>query len=188
MFSIVDRYKLWNCAAFGCDDDNGGGGGSSSSSDKDDKPSGVGAGNKLSDGSTSLGSVSATGQYAGDGFEWKQNPNTNALTRVYTGANANAGLGTDVITGGTSDKDTKEVIANISLNEGTAFAGSAASATDGNLLNLITDGTTGASDSYADQVGVTDFTPAVTYDSTQTGLLTLHYETHRRLRKHRLRH
>ena len=27
MFSIVDRYKLWNCAAFGsCDDDNGGGG------------------------------------------------------------------------------------------------------------------------------------------------------------------
>ena len=38
--------------------------------DKDDKPSGVGAGNKLSDGSTSLGSVSATGQYAGDGFEF----------------------------------------------------------------------------------------------------------------------
>ncbi len=135
MFSIVDRYKLWNCAAFGCDDDNGGGGGSSSSSDKDDKPSGVGAGNTLPDGSTSLGSVSATGQYAGDGFEWKQNPNTNALTRVYTGANANAGLGTDVRSGGTSDKDTKEVIANISLNEGTAFAGSAASATDGNLLN-----------------------------------------------------
>ena len=96
MFSIVDRYKLWNCAAFGCDDDNGGG--SSSSSDKDDKPSGVGAGNKLSDGSTSLGSVSQMGQYAGDGFEWKQDPNTNALTRVYTGANANAGLGTDVIT------------------------------------------------------------------------------------------
>jgi hypothetical protein len=170
MFSIVDRYKLWNCAAFGCDDDNGGGGGSSSSSDKDDKPSGVGAGNTLPDGSTSLGSVSATGQYAGDGFEWKQNPNTNALTRVYTGANKNAGLGTDVKMGGTSDKNTKEAIANISLNEGTAFAGSAGSATDGNLLNLVTEGTTGASDSYADQVGVTDYNPVVSYDSTQTGV------------------
>lgn len=137
--------------------------------DKDDKPSGVGAGNKLSDGSTSLGSVSQTGQYAGDGFEWKQDPNTNALTRVYTGANKDAGLGTDVKTGGTSDKKTKEAIAKISLDEGTAFAGSAASATDGNVLNLLTDGTTGASDSYADQVGVTDFTPAVTYDSKATG-------------------
>ena len=40
-------------------------------------------GNTLPDGSTSLGSVSATGQYAGDGFEWKQDPNTNALTRGY---------------------------------------------------------------------------------------------------------
>ena len=137
--------------------------------DKDDKPSGVGAGNKLSDGSTSLGSVSQTGQYAGDGFEWKQNPNTNALTRVYTGANKDAGLGTDVKSGGTSDKKTKEAIAKISLDEGTAFAGSAASATDGNVLNLLTDGTTGASDSYAAQVGATDFTPAVTYDSKATG-------------------
>ena len=123
MFSIVDRYKLWNCAAFGCDDDNGGGGSSSNdsgggSSSSNDNNNGVGAGNTLPDGSTSLGSVSQTGQYAGDGFEWKQNPNTNALTRVYTGANANAGLGTDVITGGTSDKDTKTVIANISLTRG----------------------------------------------------------------------
>ncbi len=135
----------------------------------DDKPSGVGAGNKLPDGSTSLGSVSQTGQYAGDGYEWKQNDNTNALTRVYTGANKNAGLGTDVVMGGTSNNNVKEVIANISLNEGTAFAGSAASATDGDLLNLFTEGNFGASDSYADQVGATGFAPAVTYDSTQTG-------------------
>lgn len=145
---------------------------SSSNEDKDkddDKPSGVGAGNTLPDGSTSLGSVSATGQYAGDGFEWKQDPNTNTLTRVYTGANANAGLGTDVITGGTSDKNTKEVIANISLNEGTAFAGSAGSATDHSLASLVTTGDSGASDSYADQVGVTDYNPVVSYDSTQTG-------------------
>ena len=137
--------------------------------DKDDKPSGVGAGNKLSDGSTSLGSVSQTGQYAGDGFEWKQNPNTNALTRVYTGANKDAGLGTDVKTGGTSDKKTKEAIAKISLDEGTAFAGSPASATDQSLVSLVTTGDSGASGSYADQVGVTDFTPAVTYDSKATG-------------------
>ena len=57
--------------------------------DKDDKPRGVGAGNTLPNGNTSLGSVSATGQYAGDGFEWVQNDNTNALTRVYTGAGKN---------------------------------------------------------------------------------------------------
>ena len=174
MFSIVDRYKLWNCAAFGCDDDNGGGGGSSSdsgggSSSSNDNNNGVGAGNTLPNGNTSLGSVSATGQYAGDGFEWQQQPNTNALTRVYTGANANAGLGTDVIMGGTSDKDTKTVIADISLKEGTAFAGSAGSATDGNLLNILTDGTTGSSASYADQVGVTEYNPVISYDSTQTG-------------------
>ena len=170
MFSIVDRYKLWNCAAFGCDDDNGGGSsGGSSSSSSNNNNNGVGAGNTLPDGSTSLGSVSATGQYAGDGFEWKQNPNTNALTRVYTGANANAGLGTDVISGGTSDKDTKTVIANISLNEGTEFAGSAASATDHSIGSLLTTGDSGASASYADQVGVTEYNPVVSYDSTQTG-------------------
>ena len=58
------------------------------------------------------------------------------LTRTYTGANEGAGLGQDVIAGGTSDKATKEAIANISLNEGSSFAGSASSATDGDLLNL----------------------------------------------------
>ena len=137
--------------------------------DKDDKPRGVGAGNTLPNGNTSLGSVSATGQYAGDGFEWEQKPGTNALTRVYTGANANAGLGTDVRSGGTSDRDTKTVIANISLNEGTAFAGSPASATDQSLVSLVTTGDSGASDSYADQVGVTQYNPVVTYDSTKTG-------------------
>ena len=44
MFSIVDRYKLWNCAAFGsCDDDNGGGGndsggGSNNNNNNDSTP------------------------------------------------------------------------------------------------------------------------------------------------------
>jgi hypothetical protein len=31
-----------------------------------------------------IGAVSETGQYAGDGFEFVQKDNTNALTRVYT--------------------------------------------------------------------------------------------------------
>ena len=140
------------------------GGGSSSSSssssnkdkDKDDKP-------------TTLGQVSQTGQYAGDGFEWVQNDNTNALTRVYTGAGKNNNLGTNVITGGTSDKNTKTAIANISLNEGSAFAGTAASATDHNLGSLLTTGDSGASDSYAAQVGAVNYTPNITYDSTKTG-------------------
>ena len=86
----------------------------------DDKPSSGGAGNTLSDGSTSLGQVSETGQYAGDGFVWKQNETTNALTRVAVdGDEFDNNLGTDVIMGGTSNNNVKEVIANISLNEGT---------------------------------------------------------------------
>ena len=43
MFNIVDRYKLWNCAAFGsCDNDNGGGGndsgGGSNNNNNDSTP------------------------------------------------------------------------------------------------------------------------------------------------------
>ena len=74
---------------------------SSNNNNNNNNTSGVGAGNQFDDGTTSLGSVSATGQYAGDGFEWQQNPNTNALTRVYTGANEDAGLGTEVFVAGT---------------------------------------------------------------------------------------
>lgn len=160
MFSIVDRYKLWNCAAFGCDDDNGGGG-SSSSSDKDDKPSGVGAGNKLSNGNTSLGAVSQTGQYAGDGFEWQQNPNTNALTRVYTGANRNAGLGTDVKIAGASSSSEKNAIAAISANEGTVFATTPASDSTG--IPFVDPAIP-----FTESEGIS-YTPVVTYDATQTG-------------------
>jgi len=36
------------------------------------------------------GAVSAGGQYAGDGFEWKRSENGNYLTRTYTGVNKNA--------------------------------------------------------------------------------------------------
>ena len=111
-----------------------------------------------------VGSVSQTGQYAGDGFEFVENEG-GYLTRTYTGANEDAGLGLDVIAGGTSDKATKEAIANISLNEGSAFAGSAASATDGDLLNLLNPDIegTGRSGSYAEQVGQVDYTPTITY-------------------------
>ena len=143
------------------------GGGSSSSS------SSSSSSNSSDDDNNSpntLGSVSQTGQYAGDGFEWVQNDNTNALTRVYTGANEGAGLGTDVIAGGTSDNDTKAVIANISLNEGSEFANSASSSTDNSALDIFrAEEDKVGSGSYAEQVGVTNYTPTITYDSTSTG-------------------
>jgi len=107
--------------------------------------------------------VSSTGQYAGDGFEFVENEG-GYLTRTYTGANEGAGLGQDVIAGGTSDKATKEAIANISLNEGSSFAGSAASSTDGSILDLFRDEEDKVgSGSYAEQVGVVDYTPTLTY-------------------------
>jgi hypothetical protein len=56
------------------------------------------------------------------------------------------------------------------LNEGSAFASSAASATDGSILDLFRDEENKVgSDSYADQVGKIDYTPDITYDSTKTG-------------------
>ena len=126
--------------------------------------------NDSSSSPATLGSVSQTGQYAGDGFEWVQNDNTNALTRVYTGANEGAGLGQEVIAAGTADNATKAIIADISLNEGSAFANSQTSATDGSGVNLVrSDDNQVGSDSYADQVGTVDYTPTITYDSTQTG-------------------
>ena len=149
-------------------EDNDGGGGRDRDRDRD-RDRNVGAGGKFSDGATSLGSVSASGQYAGDGYEWVQNEGTNVLTRRYTGANTDAGLGTDVRTAGTSDKDVKETIAKISLDEGTEFAGSRASSTDDDFLSFVFTGDSGGSDSYADQVGVPDYTPVISYDPTLTG-------------------
>jgi len=130
------------------------GGGSSSSSssssnkDKDDKP-------------TTLGQVSQTGQYAGDGFEWVQNDNTNALTRVYTGAGKDNNLGTDVKIAGASDKNTKNAIAAISANEGSVFATTNASGTTG--IPFIDE-----PKSFAEEQGIS-YTPTITYDSTKTG-------------------
>ena len=130
------------------------GGGSSSSSssssnkDKDDK-------------STTLGQVSQTGQYAGDGFEWKQNDNTNALTRVYTGVGKDNNLGTDVKIAGASDKNTKNAIAAISANEGSVFATTKASGTTG--IPFID-----PAKSFTEEQGIS-YTPTITYDSTKTG-------------------
>jgi hypothetical protein len=123
---------------------------SSSSSDKSSKDT--------------IGQVSSTGQYAGDGFEFVKNEG-GYLTRTYTGVGKDNGLGTDVIAGGTSDRDTKEKIAQISLDEGSEFANSAASATDGSVLDIFrSDEDKVGSSSYAEQVGApiaeTDFSGA----------------------------
>lgn len=132
----------------------------------DDKPAPQ-AQAKTSSGKDTIGAVSSTGQYAGDGFEFVENEG-GYLTRTYTGANEGAGLGQDVISGGTADKNTKEAIANISLNEGSSFAASPASATDGDLLNLFNPDIegTGRSGSYAEQIGQIDYTPTLTYGAS----------------------
>ena len=82
------------------------------------------------------------------------------LTRTYTGKGLDNGLGQDVLFGNTADKDLKETIAQISLDEGSAFAASPASATDipANEIGIPT-GFFPESDSYAEQVGQADYTP-----------------------------
>ena len=111
--------------------------------------------------STTLGQVSQTGQYAGDGFEWVQNDNTNALTRVYTGKGKDNNLGTDVKIAGASDKNTKNAIAAISANEGSVFATTKASGVTG--IPFIDE-----PKSFAEEQGIS-YTPTITYDSTKTG-------------------
>ncbi len=142
----------------------GGGGGGSSSSDDDDKPAQKPT---LTKADNTIGQVSKTGQYAGDGFEWVETTTsggTQFLTRTYTGAGKDNGLGQDVRFGNTAQRDEKEAIAQISLDEGSAFAASPASATDipANEIGIPT-GFFPASDSYAEQVGQTDYKPTVKY-------------------------
>ena len=60
MFNFMDRYKLWNCAAFK-DDGGGGGGGDSGGGGGDDKPAPK----------NTIGSVSKTGQYTGSDRDWE---------------------------------------------------------------------------------------------------------------------
>jgi hypothetical protein len=120
-----------------------------------------------------LGSVSATGQYAGDGFSWvSHGTNENGsemLTRTYTGANKDAGLGTAVsVAGNDGNNKNKAKIAEISMKEGSPYAASKSSATDGDFLEFIKSGfkSFGASDSYAAQVGNTNYTPNPNYGFT----------------------
>lgn len=148
MFNFMDRYKLWNVAAF--KDDGGGGGGDSGGGD--DKPAAK----------NTIGQVSKTGQYAGDGFEWVDNGGY--LTRTYTGAGKDNNLGQDVIAGGTADKNVKEAIATISLNEGSQFAGTQGSVTDYDALDIFrSDENKIGSDSFAEQVGVDNYEPSIVY-------------------------
>ena len=175
MKTLLDLLNFGPQIAFG-GDDSGGGGGSPSSSD-DDKP----AKPTLTKADNTIGQVSKTGQYAGDGFEWVETTTSGGsqfLTRTYTGAGKDNGLGQDVRFGNTAQKDEKEVIAQISLNEGSAFAGSKASATDipANDIGIPT-GFFPASDSYAEQVGRTDYKPTVKYIDSEPAATKTFAET-----------
>ena len=143
---------------------------SSSSSSGTVTKSTVTAGNSASSsGAKTMGQVSDTGQYAGDGMEWVKEEGTNALTRTYTGVGKDNNLGTDVIAGGTADKNTKEAIASVSLNEGSTFASSPGSATDGSVLDLFRDEEDKVgSGSFAEQTGVVDYTPRLTTSAPST--------------------
>ena len=156
----------------------GGGGGGSSSSSDDDKPAKK---SSLTKADTTIGQVSKTGQYAGDGFEWVETTTsggTQFLTRTYTGKGKDNGLGQDVRFGNTAQRDEKEAIAQISLNEGSAFAASPASATDipANDIGIPT-GFFPASDSYAEQVGQTDYKPTVKYIDSEPAATKTFAET-----------
>lgn len=136
--------------------------GTGTSTSTDTSSSGSVTGTSSSDTSTSddtsstIGQVSSTGQYAGDGYEWKQNPG-GYLTRTYTGAGKDNNLGTDVIQGGTAGSQLKEKIAAISLAQEnkpeTVFGETRASATDLPFLDLFRSKENWVgSASYADQV------------------------------------
>ena len=168
---------LFDPRVFGEPSGGGGGGGGSSSSDDDDKPAQKPT---LTKADNTIGQVSKTGQYAGDGFEWVETTTsggTQFLTRTYTGAGKDNGLGQDVRFGNTAQKDEKEAIAQISLNEGSAFAASPASATDipANEIGIPT-GFFPESDSYAEQVGQTDYEPTVKYIQPVTGGLGVNFD------------
>ncbi len=128
---------------------------SGSSSSSDDKPQPQ---------AKTIGQVSKTGQYAGDGFEFVENEG-GYLTRTYTGAGKDNGLGTDVFHAPTSgDDNVRNAVAQISLNEGSEFAGTQASVTDYDALDIVrSPENQTASSSFAEQSGVENYTPTITY-------------------------
>jgi hypothetical protein len=136
------------------DSDGGGSGGGDDKKEKKSKPK-------------TSGQVTSTGQYAGDGFEWVDDPSKNYKTRTYTGVGKNNGLGQSVSVAGASDNKTKARIAGISLGEGSPYAGSKSSATDGSFGNFFKTGSFGASDSYAAQMGNNNYTPTVGFTANK---------------------
>ena len=170
-YSLENPFFSWQFDRRVFGEPGGGAAASSSKDDDDDKPAKKPT---LTKADNTIGQVSKTGQYAGDGFEWVETTTSGGsqfLTRTYTGTGKDNGLGQDVRFGNTAQKDEKEAIAQISLNEGSAFAGSKASATDipANEIGIPT-GFFPASDSYAEQVGQTDYEPTVKYIDPVTGV------------------
>jgi hypothetical protein len=122
MFSIVDRYKLWNCAAFGsCDDDNGGGG----------NDSGGGSNNNNNNDSTptfnSLSEASEAGYHGeavnirGKGLqkvEFADDNYNQQMANVSAAANTGGGSNNNNTGGGTTSNNN---------NSGTQLSASAAS-------------------------------------------------------------
>lgn len=127
----------------------------------------------------SYGQVNRFGVYAGDGFEWYENPSvTNpngdpVLSRRYTGKGEGNGLGTEPISateishGNLQDREKFKRIGQISMDEGSEFASSQGSANDGDLIDFLTTGSFGASESFADQYGFDDYDPTLTYGDSE---------------------
>ena len=127
----------------------------------------------------SYGQVNRFGVYAGDGFEWYENPSvTNpngdpVLSRRYTGKGEGNGLGQDTISateishGNLQDREKFKRIGQISMDEGSEFASTQGSANDGDLLEFLTTGRFDASKSFADQYGIDDYDPTLTYGDSE---------------------
>ena len=176
-YSLENPFFSWQFDRRVFGEPSGGAAASSSKDDDDDKPAKKPT---LTKADNTIGQVSKTGQYAGDGFEWVETTTsggTQFLTRTYTGKGKDNGLGQDVRFGNTAQRDEKEAIAKISLDEGSAFAASPASATDipANEIGIPT-GFFPASDSYAEQVGQTDYEPTVKYIQPVTGGLGVNFD------------
>lgn len=127
----------------------------------------------------SYGQVNRFGVYAGDGFEWYENPSvTNpngdpVLSRRYTGKGEGNGLGQDTISateishGNQQDREKFKRIGQISMDEGSEFASTQGSANDGDLLKFLTTGDFDASKSFADQYEIDDYEPTLTYGDSE---------------------
>ena len=172
MRHLFGPLRHLNPVVFDSEGGGGGGGGGNNDNKSSNKPKATG---NLATGAPTkqLGSVSKDGQYAGDGFSWvSHGTNENGsemLTRTYTGANKDAGLGQAVsVAGNDGNNNNKAKIAEISMKEGSPYAASPSSATDGDFLEFVKSGfkSFGASDSYAAQVGNTNYTPKPNYGFT----------------------